>query len=188
MESQHIQACPRCGAAMPDGRAICVTCEHLEMRFPKLKRTHDSTRPTWQAITVKVGSLAKSVGIAILHLAGVAVSLLFIPILIICLGGKASIDDDGAQHDVPVEEPDAPDPRESMDVPEISRTEVTSSAINSVGYDSDEEMLEVEFSNGRVYRYFDVPEYVYDDLMDADSKGQYFNEHVRNAGYRYERQ
>ena len=37
----------------------------------------------------------------------------------------------------------------------------------------------------RVYRYFDVPYSVFDELMSAESKGAYFNEHVRDM-YAYE--
>ena len=32
----------------------------------------------------------------------------------------------------------------------------------------------------RVYRYFDVPYSVAEELMSAQSKGGYFNEHVRD--------
>ena len=56
-----------------------------------------------------------------------------------------------------------------------------------MGYDEDETILEVEFTNGAVYRYFDVPAEVYLGLMAAESHGRYFHQHVRDAGYRYER-
>ena len=41
-------------------------------------------------------------------------------------------------------------------------------------------MLEVEFTSDRVYRYFAVPQSVYDGLMSAESVGAYFNEFVRD--------
>jgi hypothetical protein len=47
--------------------------------------------------------------------------------------------------------------------------------ILSIGYDSASRVLEIEFRRGlRVYRYFDVPEFLYQGLMVARSKGQFF--------------
>ncbi len=68
----------------------------------------------------------------------------------------------------------------------MDRQPVDSRLIQAVGYDLAESILEVELAGpGRVYRYFDVPFSVYQDLMAADSKGAYFNEHVRDF-YAYE--
>ncbi|MGA2032943.1 MAG: KTSC domain-containing protein [Thermoguttaceae bacterium] len=69
----------------------------------------------------------------------------------------------------------------------IRRSAVASSALRSVGYDEGRRILEIEFTNGAVYRYFDVPAEVYRGLMAAASHGRYFNRQVRNAGYRYEK-
>ena len=45
----------------------------------------------------------------------------------------------------------------------------------SVGYDSASRVLEIEFRRGPcVYRYFDVPEFLYRGLMATRSKGQFF--------------
>lgn len=67
------------------------------------------------------------------------------------------------------------------------RTPVRSSALRSVGYDQEQRVLEIQFTNGAVYQYFDVPAEVYSGLMAAESHGWYFNRHIRNAGYRYTR-
>ncbi len=67
------------------------------------------------------------------------------------------------------------------------RTPVSSSAIRSVGYDEPRHTLEIEFNNGDVYEYFDVPEHVFNGLMNADSHGRYFHRHVRSASYRFRR-
>ena len=48
----------------------------------------------------------------------------------------------------------------------MQRQPVESEAVNSIGHQ--ETVLEVEFSDGRVYRYFPVPESTYRDLMNAD--------------------
>jgi KTSC domain len=50
---------------------------------------------------------------------------------------------------------------------------VESSMIHAVGYEPSTKILEVVFNSGKTYQYFDVPEEVYKELMEADSKGQY---------------
>ena len=52
---------------------------------------------------------------------------------------------------------------------------VESSMIHAVGYDEEQEILEVVFNSGNVYQYTEVPKNVYDELMAADSKGSYMN-------------
>jgi hypothetical protein len=49
-----------------------------------------------------------------------------------------------------------------------------------VGYDLASSVLEVELVGGRVYEYYDVPLSVYSELMNADSVGSYFNDHVKD--------
>lgn len=60
-----------------------------------------------------------------------------------------------------------------------------SEALHSVGYDAARRVLEVEFSSGRVYQYFDVPRQEVERLLRADSHGAYFSGHMRDR-YRYE--
>ena len=67
----------------------------------------------------------------------------------------------------------------------MQRTTVSSSNLASVGYDATTETLEIEFQNGAVYQYFSVPVQVYHGLMQAESHGSYFNEHIKNGGFRY---
>lgn len=43
----------------------------------------------------------------------------------------------------------------------MERESVWSSLVESVGYDPDEEVLEAELENGRVYQYRQVPESTY---------------------------
>lgn len=66
----------------------------------------------------------------------------------------------------------------------MNRTPVTSSNVVSIGYDPGSMTLEVEFRDGAIYQYFDVPEVVYQELMHASSIGQYMHNNIRNA-YRY---
>jgi len=63
--------------------------------------------------------------------------------------------------------------RSSTEVP------VDSSLIRRVTYGSDA-TLTVHFHSGAVYRYFTVPRVVLDALLAAQSKGTYFNRHIRN--------
>jgi hypothetical protein len=64
-------------------------------------------------------------------------------------------------------------------VSHIPRQEVQSSAIAKVGYSKRRHMLEIEFVNGAVYRYLDVPLSVYDDLMSAESKARFYDSKIR---------
>lgn len=63
----------------------------------------------------------------------------------------------------------------------MHRTPVRSTNIRSVGYDKKTEQLEIEFHQGKVYLYFDVPEYIYHSLVSAGSKGSYFAENIKDS-------
>jgi S1-C subfamily serine protease/cytochrome c-type biogenesis protein CcmH/NrfG len=65
----------------------------------------------------------------------------------------------------------------------IERKPVSSTTLKSVGYDGTHRVLEIEFHNGSVYQYLDVPKSVYVELMQADSLGRYFNRKIKYAGY-----
>jgi hypothetical protein len=60
----------------------------------------------------------------------------------------------------------------------MDRLLVNSSNLVSVGYDAAAQTLEVEFQSGNIYKYFDVPETVYQSLMTADSKGEFFHDNI----------
>lgn len=60
------------------------------------------------------------------------------------------------------------------------RQPVSSSNIRSIGYDSKSQTLEIEFHSGNVYRYFDVPESIYNALMSASSHGSFFHRHIKD--------
>jgi hypothetical protein len=62
---------------------------------------------------------------------------------------------------------------------------VSSSTIAAVGFDDTQSTLGVRFLSGREYHYFGVPRYIYEAILSASSVGQYFNEHVKKAGYQY---
>ncbi|SHN73563.1 KTSC domain-containing protein [Bradyrhizobium erythrophlei] len=68
----------------------------------------------------------------------------------------------------------------------MKRDPVTSTNIAEVGYDPNSRTLEVLFNSGAVYQYFDVPQQIYNDLMQAPSKGGFVNANVKGH-YRYAR-
>lgn len=68
----------------------------------------------------------------------------------------------------------------------MDRYTVSSSNISSVGYDPAAETLEVEFVNGSIYQYYNVPENMYEQLMKESSKGRFLNAYIRNS-YPYTR-
>jgi KTSC domain len=62
----------------------------------------------------------------------------------------------------------------------IARRPVVSSMMRSAGYDEDLAVLEIEFVTGSVYRYHAVPKRAWTGLMEAGSKGRYFDAHIRD--------
>jgi hypothetical protein len=68
----------------------------------------------------------------------------------------------------------------------MAKKAVNSAAIETVTYDEWSRHLDIALTTGRVYRYFDVPPDTYAALMNADSKGHFYNERIRDA-YRCER-
>ena len=52
--------------------------------------------------------------------------------------------------------------------------------LEAAAYDRSQAQLQLSFRNGTSYRYSDVPAEVYDQLLLAESKGKYFNLHIRN--------
>jgi hypothetical protein len=74
-------------------------------------------------------------------------------------------------------------PKETEKPRELQRVPVTSSNLQSVGYDEESRILTIEFRNGSVYEYEGVPPDVYSELMSAKSHGKYFHRQIRDAGY-----
>ena len=68
----------------------------------------------------------------------------------------------------------------------MDRQQVSSSNLASIGYDDSTEVLEVEFLNGTIYEYKNVPSVVHVELMNAPSHGSYFNREIRMT-YPYEK-
>ena len=58
-------------------------------------------------------------------------------------------------------------------------TAVESSTLATVVYDDARELLQLEFHSRAIYQYFCVPAAVHQGLLDAPSKGSYFNRFIR---------
>ncbi|KKS64913.1 MAG: hypothetical protein UV40_C0013G0006 [Parcubacteria group bacterium GW2011_GWA1_42_7] len=68
----------------------------------------------------------------------------------------------------------------------MDRIPVSSSNIRSIGYDSQSAILEVEFTSGDIYQYFNVSEYLFRQFFNASSRGQFLNDNIRYH-YRYQK-
>ena len=68
----------------------------------------------------------------------------------------------------------------------MNRIYVSSSYLHSVWYNEASMTLEIEFNSGGVYAYYDVPESIYNGLMNAPSHGKYFHQYIKDV-YRFKR-
>ncbi len=68
----------------------------------------------------------------------------------------------------------------------IERKTVHSTNLISFGYNRILRVLEIEFRSGGIYRYRDVTNEVFEALVNAESKGRYFSQHIRGR-YEYHR-
>lgn len=59
-------------------------------------------------------------------------------------------------------------------------------SLSSAEYNSAERCLDIVFTNGSRYIYFDVSEDIYTQLLSAPSKGRFFNEKIQRI-YRFQK-
>lgn len=57
---------------------------------------------------------------------------------------------------------------------------VESSAIRRIAHDEASRELRVTFTSGKTYIYYGVPRATYEAFIDSPSKGQFFNEHIKD--------
>jgi KTSC domain len=60
----------------------------------------------------------------------------------------------------------------------MNRTAVTANGIAQVGYDDGSEILEIEFSSGKVFQFFNVPQKMFNQLMTASQKEIYYEREI----------
>lgn len=73
----------------------------------------------------------------------------------------------------------ARDPSPVGIVSRIRRIPIESSALATVGYSQRRRALEIEFRNGAIYRYLEVPPAVYQALLEAPSKARFYDQNIR---------
>jgi len=61
----------------------------------------------------------------------------------------------------------------------MQRTKVKSSHLVSVGYEPTSRKMHIEFHNGAVYEYRNVPEQFHKTLVEADSHGEFFHKNFK---------
>jgi hypothetical protein len=66
----------------------------------------------------------------------------------------------------------------------MERSPLASRTVLSAGYDAERQVLELEFSSGRVYQYDGVPPATYDWLLRTSSKGGFVTRMI-NGRYPY---
>ncbi len=64
-------------------------------------------------------------------------------------------------------------------VSHIRRGPIESSALAAIGFSRRLHALEIEFHDGLIYRYLEVPPPVYRAFLAAESKARFYNQHVR---------
>lgn len=67
----------------------------------------------------------------------------------------------------------------------ISVELVSSSNIRAIGYNRRQSILQVNFHSGHGYQYFNVPQPIFEEFLQAYSKGRFFNSQIKNH-YRYQ--
>lgn len=64
---------------------------------------------------------------------------------------------------------------------------VDSSNVETIGYDDDVQELHIQFVSGGRYIYHNVPRQIFDELMNAPSKGSFLNRQIKNV-YQFTKQ
>jgi hypothetical protein len=67
----------------------------------------------------------------------------------------------------------------------MHRLPIESTLLASAAYFPDQTLLELEFRDGALYHFFDVPAECFQQLIAANSKGVFFNRNIRNR-FRYQ--
>ncbi len=57
---------------------------------------------------------------------------------------------------------------------------VKSSNIKTIGYNQEHKLVRVEFNNGGIYDYKEVPQEIFEEFKKSESVGSYFSKNIRN--------
>jgi hypothetical protein len=72
-------------------------------------------------------------------------------------------------------------PLTEAEIEKMERENIDSSTILSVGYDGQSEILEVEFKNGGIYQYYNVPQAIFEQFMESSSKGSFLHANIKSS-------
>lgn len=67
----------------------------------------------------------------------------------------------------------------------MKRKFIKSTTVLTVGYDSESKTLEVQFTGGKIYQYYDVPPQMYELLLQAESSGEFLNKVIKKQKYKF---
>lgn len=62
----------------------------------------------------------------------------------------------------------------------MDRRNIESTMIRSIGYDVSSSTLEIEFNDGPIWQYYDVPESLWFEFDACDSHGKFFHSRIKN--------
>lgn len=68
----------------------------------------------------------------------------------------------------------------------MEKTFTDSRSVKRINYSEETKILEVEFTTGTVYHYFDVPKDVMMEALKAESIGSFMNAHIKGT-YEYKK-
>lgn len=60
-----------------------------------------------------------------------------------------------------------------------------SKGLSRISYDHDARMLYIEFSDGKIFQYHDVPSHLYENFISSDDPGRFYNTQIRR-NYRFD--
>lgn len=63
----------------------------------------------------------------------------------------------------------------------VTMIPLSSSNIESAGFDKDRKILFIKFHGDRTYQYSGIPESIFRGLLAAESAGRYFRSHIRGV-------
>ncbi|MGD7245443.1 helicase HerA domain-containing protein [Ralstonia pseudosolanacearum] len=72
-------------------------------------------------------------------------------------------------------------PLSHEEIEKMERETVESSTVLSIGYEPTTGTLEIEFKTGRLYQYYNVPEPIYQQFLESDSKGKFLHAYIKPA-------
>ena len=72
-------------------------------------------------------------------------------------------------------------PLSKEEIESMEREMLSSSNVVSIGYEPTTSTLEVEFKGGELYQYYNVPEPIYQQFMESDSKGKFLHAYIKPA-------